>query len=77
VSVEPGPSECDVSWAIALAGRGGGACDISRRQCPRGGKMDILKIKIDFCDVTNCILLSQTKGNAIYDYDFFKGRNLY
>jgi len=23
----------------------------------------------------NCILLSQTKGNAIYDYDFFKGRN--
>ena len=33
--------------------------------------MDILNIKLDFCDVTNCILLSQTKGNSVYDYDFF------
>jgi len=40
---------CSTGW--------GGGClwyDISRRQCPRGGKMDILNIKIDFCYVTNC-----------------------
>ena len=54
VSAGFGPSECDVSLAVTLAGEWGCLwCDISRWQCPRGGKMDILHIKIDFCDVTN------------------------